>query len=69
MDYRKLEGKIKEVYGPQKAFAEAMGMKQPALSQRLKGTVEWKTSEIAQACDLLEIPLAEAHVYFFTLKV
>lgn len=69
LDYRKLEGRIKEIYGTQTAFAEAMEMKQPALSQRLKGSTEWKTSEIAQACDLLDIPLSEAHVYFFTLKV
>lgn len=69
MDYSKLEGKIKEVYGTQVAFAEAMDMKQPALSQRLRGLVEWKTSEIAKACDLLHIPLSEAHLYFFTLKV
>lgn len=69
MDYRKLEGKIKEVFGTQTAFAEAMDMKQPALSQRLNDSVEWKLSEIAKACDLLNIPLAEAHLYFFTLKV
>lgn len=65
MDFSKLKGKIKEVFNTQYAFAEAMGWKQPALSQRLNGIVEWKASEIAKACDLLHIPLAEAYLYFF----
>lgn len=63
--YRKLKGKIKEVFDTQEAFSEAMGMSKAVLSQRLKGSVEWKVSEIAKACDLLHIPLADAHLYFF----
>lgn len=63
--YRKLKGKIKEVFDTQEAFAEAMGMSKTALSQRLNGSVEWKASEIAKACDLLHIPLADAYLYFF----
>ena len=63
--YRKLKGKIKEVFGTQEAFAKAMEMGKATLSQRLNGSVEWKVSEIAKACDLLHIPLTEAHLYFF----
>lgn len=63
--YRKLKGKIKEVFDTQEAFAKAMGMGKATLAQRLNGSVEWKVSEIAKACDLLHIPLTEAHVYFF----
>lgn len=69
MDYKKLKLKIKEVYDTQEAFAEAMGMSKTALNQRLNGSVEWKASEIAKACDLLHIPLTDAHLYFFTPKV
>lgn len=69
MDYKKLKLKIKEVFDTQDAFAEAMGISQTALSLRLNGSVEWKTSQIAKACDLLGIPLKDAHLYFFTLKV
>lgn len=69
MDYKRLKLKIKEVFDTQPAFAEAMGMSQTALSQRLNGYVEWKGSEIAQACDLLHIPLTDAYLYFFTQKV
>lgn len=69
MNYKKLKLKIKEVFGGQEAFAEAMGMSQTALSQRLNNSVEWKGSEIAKACDLLGVPLTDAYLYFFTQKV
>lgn len=69
MDYKKLKLKIIEVFETQELFAKAMGMSKTALSQRLNGSVEWKSSEIAKACDLLHIPLEEAHLYFFTQKV
>lgn len=69
MDYKMLKLKIKEVYDTQEAFAEAMGMSKTALSQRLNNVVEWKSPEIAKACDLLHIDLAEAYRYFFTPKV
>lgn len=68
-DYKLLKLKIKEVYDTQEAFAEAMGMSYTALNQRLNNAVQWKTAEIAKACELLGIPLTEAHLYFFTLKV
>ena len=69
MDYKKLKLKITEVFDTQEAFAKAMGMSKTALNTRLNGSVEWKVSEIAKACDLLHIPLTDAHLYFFTQKV
>lgn len=69
MDYKMLKLKIKEVYDTQEAFAKAMKMSKTALNQRLNDSVEWKVSEIAKACDLLHIPLKDAHLYFFTQKV
>jgi DNA-binding transcriptional regulator YdaS (Cro superfamily) len=69
MDYSKLRGKIVEVFGTQYAFAETMGMSPAAVGQRLSGKTNWTTPEVAKACDLLGIPLEEAHLYFFTLKV
>lgn len=68
-DYKDLKLRIKKVYDTQEAFAEAMDMSYTALNQRLNNAVEWKTPEIFKACELLDIPLAEAHLYFFTLKV
>lgn len=68
-DYKMLKLKIKEVFDTQEAFAEAMGMSYTTLNQRLNNAVQWKTIEIAKACDLLGIPLADAHLYFFNQKV
>lgn len=67
-DYSKLYGKIKEVFGTQEAFAEAMDMSRTAINARLKQSVEWKSPEIFKACELLGIPLSDSHLYFFSLK-
>ena len=69
MDYRKLKGKIKEVFDTQEAFAKAMGLSYTSINQKVNDKVEWSSSEIAKACNLLHIPLEEAHMYFFTQKV
>jgi len=69
MSYAKLRGKIREVFGTQEAFADAMGMSTVTLSQRLNGISEWKTGEIVKACELLGIPLEQNSLYFFTREV
>ena len=69
MDYKKLKLKIKEVFDTQEAFADAMGMSRTTLNQKVNDLTEWKTSEIAKACELLGVPLEDAHIYFFTPKV
>lgn len=69
MNYRKLKGKIKEVFDTQAAFAEAMGLSSAAIGQRLNGSIEWKTTDIAKACELLGIDLADAWEYFFVKKL
>lgn len=66
MDYRRIRGKITELYGTQMAFAKALGMSYTALNQRLSGKLEWKTQEIVLACKMLGIPLSEVYLYFFT---
>jgi transcriptional regulator with XRE-family HTH domain len=69
MNYSKLKGRIREVFHTQRAFAEAIGLSVTSVNQRLSGKVHWKTPEIAKACEVLHIPLADAWQYFFTLKV
>lgn len=69
MRYSKLRGRIKEIFGTQKAFAEALGMNEGTLSLKLGGTAEWTRAEIVKACMLLGIPLEKAHLYFFALEV
>ncbi len=65
MKYAKLRGKIKEVYWLQSDFAEALGVNPATLSFKLNGNTSWKREEIELACQLLRIPLEEAHIYFF----
>lgn len=65
--YAKLRGRIKEKYGTQANFADAMGMDKSTLSLKLNGKSDWTSPEIEKACVLLEIPFAEAHAYFFTV--
>lgn len=63
--YSNLRGKIRAKYKTQACFAEALGLSLSSLSQKLNGRVEFTCSEMAKACGLLGIPLAEASAYFF----
>lgn len=67
MSYPKLRGAIREKFGTQEAFAKALGLSDTTMSSKLTGKTEWKRQEIEDACRLLEIPIAEAHAYFFTV--
>ena len=68
MSYSKLKGRIVEKFGTQAAFAAAMGWREALLSAKLNGKSQWSFSEVMKACELLEIPLNEAHLYFFCAK-
>lgn len=68
-DYRKLLGKIREVYGTSCEFAKAMNLSERSISLKLNGKVGWKQQEIDLACELLGIPYSEVSEYFFKRKV
>jgi transcriptional regulator with XRE-family HTH domain len=70
-DYRKLTGRIIEKFGTRKAFAEAYGISENAMSQKLSGKMAITTDDIKEWCkpEFLDIPCAEIGVYFFTPKV
>lgn len=68
MSFAKLRGRIVEKFGRQKAFATAMNMREAFLSAKLNGKAGWTYDEVVKACGLLEIPLEEAHLYFFCAK-
>lgn len=65
MDYSKLRGKIREVFGTQKAFAAEMGMDVATVSAKLNGRYEWSRCEMEKTCKILGIPMSEMHLYFF----
>lgn len=69
MDYNKLVGRIIEKYGSRTAFADAIGLTQEALSRRLNNGSNFRTEEYIKACELLDIPPKEMHLYFFTPKL
>lgn len=68
-DYSKLRGKIKEVFGTQDAFAEAIGIGRVSLSQRLTGKLDFSQNEINSACESLGLDKSEIPMYFFMEKV
>lgn len=68
-DYSKLNGKIREVFGTQSAFAEAMKIGKTSLSYKLNNKSEWTQAEMTNAMDLLHIPYSSVRAYFFTHKV
>ena len=61
----KLRGKIKEVFGSEKAFAKALGIKHNTLSGKINSKFYWKQNEIYKASKILNIPKEEIHIYFF----
>ena len=67
-NFKKLRGRIKEYFGSEKAFAEAMGTSPSNMSARLNGKIHWSADEIKQASVLLKIPGEELCLYFFELK-
>lgn len=68
-NYKKLLGRIVEVYGTQYEFAKALSISEHTLSIKLNNKVNFKQCEIAKACELLNINSAEISEYFFTEKV
>ena len=65
MVYGKLLGRIVEVYGTRKAFANDAGYSVQTLREKLRGRSQWDQKEILKACELLKIPHEDIPVYFF----
>lgn len=63
--FRALTGKIVEVFGTRKEFADALGITTGTLLKKLDGQNEWKRDEILTACDLLDIHGAQEIYDFF----
>lgn len=65
----KLEARIKEKFGTQTAFAEALGLSKSTVSRYLSTGRDWKGSTLIKAIRLLEIPEDQIDVYFFESRV
>lgn len=67
--YNKLRGKNVEKYGTQERFAEAIGISENSLSKKMNGKTGISQSDMSLWGILLDIPVSEYGVYFFTQKV
>jgi hypothetical protein len=70
-DFSRLKGRIAEKFETRAAFAAYVGLKPPALSNRLRGVTPFRTEEIMVICqpDCLDIEPQDIGAYFFTPKV
>lgn len=70
-DFDKLRGRIKEKLKTEAIFAEKIGITPATLSYKFNGISEFSSTEIDKAChpDILDIPLEEIGIYFFTRKL
>lgn len=66
MEYRKLRGRIIEVFGNYGDFAKAMGFSQQTLSNKLCHKIDFSMKQMTKACGLLNIGHDEIFDYFFT---
>lgn len=68
-DYSKLDGKIREVFGTQGKFAEAMNLSERTVSMKLNNLRAWKQNEMVEALEVLGLSFFDLVEYFFMLKV
>lgn len=68
LDYSKLDGRITELFRNRKNFSKAIELSEHSLSCKMNGKVQWKQSEIINACYVLRIPKSLIHEYFFCEK-
>lgn len=66
-NYNKLLGRIVEKFGTQSRFADAMELSERTVSLKLNGRIGWKQTEIAKACEVLDIDIQDICQYFFAL--
>lgn len=68
-DYRKLNGRIHEVFGNRKEFAKSMGISAATLSKKMTNKTYFTQKEIEKAADVLDINRGMINAYFFTREV
>lgn len=68
-DYDKLYEKCMELFETDKECAKALGVSVKRLYKVFNNEHEFDMPTIAKWCDVLNIPLTDAHKYFFTLVI
>lgn len=65
-EYRKLRGKIIEIFGTYGSFADTLNQSAVTVSNKLNGKTQFSQDDIVSWCDALSIPFSEAGTYFFS---
>lgn len=65
-EYRKLRGRIKEIFGTQVEFARVLNLSKNCVSKKLTGKTEFSQSDVERWAKLLDIDRAEYGLYFYT---
>lgn len=68
-NYNKLRGRIREKFGTESHFADALGIGRVSLSKRLNNVLDFSRIEMLRSCDLLDVEREELPAYFFTVEV
>ena len=70
-DFSKVRGRIKEKLGSEAKFAEKLEISSAALSSKFNNRSDFTATEISRATDedVLDIPMKEIRVYFFTRQL
>ena len=68
-DYNKLRGRIREVFGTQSKYSEALHVSYATLSAKLNNQTDFTQGEISKSVELLQINSADIPAYFFTKVV
>lgn len=66
MKFAKLRGRIIEKFGSVSRFSEALGLSLIAVSRKLNGVTGFSRNDILKWCEVLEIPIKDIPLYFFT---
>ena len=64
--YKKLRGKIKELYVSQKKFAEKLRVSENSISIKLSCKTEFSQSDVEKWADFLEIRRVDYGEFFYT---
>lgn len=64
-EYRKLRGRIVEIFGSQGKFAEELKVTENTVSRKLNGSVGFSQDDIILWSKMLKIEKEELGVYFF----
>lgn len=64
--YAKLRARIREMYVTEGRFAEELGVSQVSISRKFNDKSQFSSDDIRRWCELLEIPVADAGLYFFS---